>query len=128
MGKEIFVFGSNLAGIHGAGSALEAAKNHGAIHGKGVGIQGNSYAIPTKGKFFNVLTLDAIKNYVDQFIEYAKSHPEDKFNIVAIGCGLAGYLPKEIAPYFTKVPDNCVLPVEFQDCMPIRLTPNNARD
>lgn len=115
MPREIFVFGSNLAGIHGAGSALEAAKNHGAVYGNGVGIQGTSYAIPTKGKFFNVLTLDAIKNYVDGFIGYANSHPNDTFKVVAIGCGLAGYTPAEIGPMFNKAPANCILPIEFRE-------------
>jgi hypothetical protein len=115
MTREIFVFGSNLKGMHGAGSALEALTNHGAIRGKGVGPQGNSYAIPTKNHFLNVLPIDTIKNYVDNFIEYAKDHPEDTFNIVAIGCGLAGYLPEDIAPLFHKAPENCILPIEFQN-------------
>lgn len=115
MEKEIFVFGSNLGGMHGAGSALEALKKHGAIYGRGVGPQGNSYAIPTKNQFFNTLPLDAIRNYVNDFIAYAEDHADDTFKVVAIGCGLAGFTPAEIGPLFNKAPKNCILPIEFQE-------------
>lgn len=115
MGKEIFVFGSNLGGFHGAGSALEAYRNHGAISGRGIGIQGNSYAIPTKNRFLNTIPINVIKIHVDNFMEYASRNPEDIFRIVAIGCGLAGYTPEEIGPLFHKVPKNCILPIEFQE-------------
>lgn len=113
MTTDIFVFGSNLAGRHGAGSALEAIKKHGALRGQGWGIQGRSYAIPTKGWSMTTLPLHAIEHHVLEFIQFAKDHPEFKFNIVAIGCGLAGYTAKEIAPMFRDVPDNCLLPNEF---------------
>ena len=82
----IFVFGSNLGGYHSKGSALEARKNHGAIYGKGVGFQGFSYAIPTRDKNLNVLPIEKIKQYVDEFIEFANNHPEYTFNVVKIGC------------------------------------------
>ena len=104
---KVFVFGSNLAGIHGAGSAKEAYNKHGAIPGLGFGRQGNSYAIPTKDKRINTLSLDEIKPYVDVFLSYAEAHPETDFDIVDIGCGLAGYTPEQIAPLFKDAPDNC---------------------
>jgi|SRR6185312_2022823 len=110
---EIFVFGSNLAGLHGAGSAAEAHKNHGAVWGRGVGPYGNSYAIPTKDKAIRTMPLEEIKRYVDQFIKYAQEHKGMRFRIVAIGCGLAGYRPEQIAPMFRHAPSNCILPLEF---------------
>ena len=109
----VFVFGSNLAGRHGARSAREALKNHGAIYGYGIGRQGNSYAIPTKDAFMAVMHLGAIKSYVDEFLEYARAHPTTTFDVVAIGCGLAGYTPEQIAPMFREAPVNVNLPPEF---------------
>jgi hypothetical protein len=111
----IFVFGSNLAGRHGAGSALEAKKNWGAITGVGHGRQGNSYAIPTKDEKLSTLPLDIIKFYVDRFQAYAYLHPNLEFHVVPIGCGLAGYTPKEIAPMFDCILDNVKLPKEFKE-------------
>lgn len=111
---EIFVFGSNLAGRHGKGAALFAKENHGAIYGKGWGRQGNSYGIPTKGWKLEVLPLTEIEKYVIIFLQYAMENPELEFKVTAIGCGLAGYLPEEIAPFFKNVPKNVHLPKEFQ--------------
>lgn len=114
MPKEIFVFGSNLAGRHGKGAALYARLHHGAIYGQGNGLQGNSYAIPTKDVYIRTLPLDTIQFYVDTFKEVAARYPEDTFNITRIGCGLAGYKDSDIAPLFKGAPDNCKLPVEWQ--------------
>lgn len=111
--SEIFVFGSNLAGRHGAGSALEAVKYHGAKHGRGWGHFGNSYAIPTKDRHLRVLPLQLIDQFVRGFVAFAKAHPEYTFNVVAIGCGLAGYRPDQIAPFFEDAPPNVQLPREF---------------
>lgn len=108
--RQIFVFGSNLAGRHGAGSALEAVYNHGAIHGKGSGIQGNSYAIPTKDHALRVMSLDEIERYVQGFITYAAIYDDCVFNVVKIGCGLAGYREDQIAPMFKFATKNVNLP------------------
>lgn len=108
--EEIFVFGSNLAGIHGAGSAKCAFKEHQARYGVGYGPTGNAFAIPTKDHFLNVLPLSVINNYVNGFINYANLHPEFIFKVVRIGCGLAGYKDSEIAPMFKAAPSNCLLP------------------
>lgn len=106
----IFVFGSNLAGRHGKGSALLARQRYGAVYGIGVGRTGNAYAIPTKDENIKTLPIHRIKYYVDQFIDYANQHPELTFEVVKVGCGLAGYNEDEIKPLFKGCPDNCHLP------------------
>lgn len=106
---KIFVFGSNLAGRHGAGAARDAVRFHGAIYGLGTGLQGSSYAIPTKGLRMEVLPLPEIKKHVDTFIEFARRHQEMTFKVTRIGCGLAGYVDAQIAPMFVGAPEN----VEF---------------
>ena len=100
--RRIFVFGSNAAGRHGKGSALEAVRKHGAIYGVGSGPQGNSYAIPTKDDRLKVLPLSSINYYVERFLLHAAVTPECHFDVVEIGCGLAGYAPEEIAPMFRR--------------------------
>lgn len=111
--NEIFVFGSNLAGRHGAGAALLAAKQFGAKRGVGEGITGYCYALPTKDENIQVLPLREIDCYVVEFLNYAASHPYLTFLVTKIGCGLAGYSVDEIAPMFRNAPKNIVLPVEF---------------
>jgi hypothetical protein len=113
--KEIFVFGSNLAGRHGAGAALFALKNHGAMYHCGQGIQGNSYGIPTKDLYIRTLPLDTIQLYVDEFIQFVNEHPELTFNVTKIGCGLAGYKEEQIAPMFKGAPINCNLPEGWRE-------------
>jgi hypothetical protein len=112
--QEIFVFGSNLAGRHGAGAAKFARENYGAVYGEGIGHHGNSYAIPTKDFVLKTLTLDAIQRHVNDFLEYANNNPSLIFKLTPIGCGLAGYSPKDIAPMFVNAPPNVRLPLEFQ--------------
>lgn len=114
MSKEIFVFGSNLAGRHGAGAAKYAFEHHGAKYGRGVGLQGNSYAIPTKDAQLRTLPLSTIQGYVDQFLNFARLRSELIFNVTPIGCGLAGYKYEDIAPFFTEAPENVRLPEEFK--------------
>ena len=113
MTREIFVFASNLAGKHHGGSAREAVEKHGALYGHGIGMQGNSYAIPTLDHEFQKLTLDEINAHVKTFLAFASAHRECMFRIVAIGCGIAGFSPAQIAPMFTDAPTNCILPLEF---------------
>lgn len=112
--REIFVFGSNRAGRHGKGAALHALKNHGAIYGVGEGLQGNSYAIPTKDAFLRRLSRPAIEAAVRRFWLFAHDHPEMVFNVTRIGCGLAGYKDYQIAPMFQGFPKNCNLPPEWR--------------
>ena len=108
--NEIFVFGSNLAGAHGGGAARIAVEQFGAIMGQGVGLQGQSYAIPTMQGGVNT-----IAPYVDEFIAFAKQHPELTFLVTRIGCGIAGFSPRQIAPLFTGAVDvkNIHLPQDF---------------
>ena len=110
--NEIFVFGSNLAGVHGGGAARLAYERFGAIWGQGVGLHGQTYAIPTMQG-----GVESIKPYVDEFIRFAKQHPEQKFMVTKIGCGIAGFKVDEIAPLFYHAIDskNIVLPKEFDD-------------
>lgn len=114
---EIFVFGSNLAGRHGAGSARFAKQHFGAITGVGVGRMGMSYAIPTKDRALKVLPLTTIAGHVKDFLDYARAHTEFTFLVVAIGCGLAGYKAADIAPMFRNAPTNVRLPQEFRDVL-----------
>ncbi len=111
---EIFVFGSNLAGRHGKGAALEARENWGAIYGQGWGRQGNSYAIPTKTKFFDPIRLKYIRTSVLDFLRYAEQHPDLTFKLTPIGCGLASYRPEQIGPMFDGAPSNVIIPREFK--------------
>jgi len=112
--NEIFVFGSNLAGMHGGGAAWIAYERFGAIMGQGVGLQGQSYAIPTMQG-----GVETIKPYVDEFIEFASKHPEYKFLVTKIGCGIAGFRVEEIAPLFAEAidMDNVILPEDFVEVM-----------
>jgi hypothetical protein len=104
---EIFVFGSNLSGIHGAGAAKEARYRYGAIWGRGTGIMGRSYAIPTKDRSIDTLPLLKIKPWIDEFIKFATDNPTMKFYVSRIGCGYAGYDDYDIAPLFRSAPTNC---------------------
>lgn len=112
--NEVFVFGSNLAGQHGGGAARIAYGEFGAIWGQGVGMQGQSYAIPTMHG-----GVAEIKPYVDQFIEYAKQHPDLVFLVTRIGCGIAGFSDEQIAPLFKEAIDveNIILPHDFVVCL-----------
>ena len=108
--NEIFVFGSNLQGNHAGGAAAIADRKFGAIWGQGVGLQGQSYAIPTMHG-----GIDKIKPYVDEFIEFAKQNPNLKFLVTRIGCGIAGFTEEEMAPLFASGADveNVYLPDTF---------------
>ena len=124
--NEIFVFGSNLAGIHGAGAALYAKLHHGApyiknvtarwgVKGKnGVGLQGSAYAIPTKDEWIKTLPIERIEPFVKEFIEFAKANPVMNFNVARIGCGLAGYKEHQIAPLFEGSSSN--VKFNWEDC------------
>jgi DNA-binding Lrp family transcriptional regulator len=105
--NEIFVFGSNLRGMHGGGAAYIAHRKFGAIMGQGVGLQGQSYAIPTMQG-----GVETIKPYVDEFIEFAKEHQNLTFLVTRIGCGIAGFTDNEISPLFNAAHEveNIVLP------------------
>jgi Protoheme ferro-lyase (ferrochelatase) len=107
---EVFVFGSNLGGFHGGGAARAAFNKFGAVWGQGVGLQGQSYAIPTMQG-----GVETIKPYVDEFIRFAAGHPEKRFLVTPIGCGIAGFTAEEIAPLFADARglENISLPESF---------------
>ena len=111
---EIFVFGSNLAGQHGGGAARGAYEKFGAVWGQGVGLQGQSYAIPTMQG-----GVETIKPYVDDFIALAREWDQTTFLVTRIGCGIAGFTDEEIAPLFAEAMNlyNVVLPKSFVDIL-----------
>lgn len=115
--KWCFVFGSNLKGIHGAGSALVAKQHFGAQLGKGIGLSPNntSYAIPTKSDPYTTLTLEEIQKHVETFKQITYTHPELNFWITAVGTGLAGYTHSQIAPLFKHCNTNVSFPVEWKE-------------
>lgn len=112
--NQVFVFGSNLAGMHGGGAARVARLRFGAVMGNGVGMQGRSYAIPTMQG-----GTETIRPYVNDFIAYAKEHPELTFLVTPIGCGIAGFEPEDIAPLFEEASnvENIWLPKSFWEVL-----------
>ena len=112
--NDIFVFGSNLAGAHAGGAARLAHQKFGAVWGNGVGLQGNSYAIPTMQG-----GVETIEPFIDEFIKFAKNHPELTFYVTRIGCGIAGFSKEEIAPLFKEALKiyNIRLPKDFVDIL-----------
>lgn len=114
--NEVFVFGSNLSGFHGAGAAKLAFEKFGAEYGLGYGYSGQTYAIPTKShRFQRTLKTFEIGGYVTEFIGFATCNSELTFLVTEIGCGLAGYKPSDIAPLFSEAKDipNIHLPQRF---------------
>jgi len=112
--QPIFVFGSNLAGIHGAGAARYAFIHKGAVWGEGVGLHGSSYALPTKDRHILTLPRFVVEDQVALFIDTARKHPELAFQVTRVGCGLAGFNDKDIAPMFKGAPTNCQFDSEWK--------------
>lgn len=110
----IFVFGSNLAGLHGKGAALVAKHMYGAEQFVGEGITGSAYALPTKDRWLRVRNVYDVKRSVCDFLRYAKEHPDKKFFVTRVGCGLAGFKNYDIAPMFRGAPSNCNFPVQWR--------------
>ena len=112
-GNEIFVFGSNLAGMHDGGAARTAYNKFGAVWGQGVGLQGQCYAIPTMHG-----GVDKIRPYVDEFLDFARQHTELTFLVTRVGCGIAGFTDEEMAPLFKAALnlENVVLPRQWVEC------------
>lgn len=107
-----FVYGSNLRGAHGAGAALAAYTEYGAVYGQGIGFAGKSYAIPTKDADIRTLPLSSVRIYVEQFVAVSQVAGR-YFFVTAVGTGLAGYRHREIAPLFKGV-KNCWLPSDWE--------------
>lgn len=115
--NEIFVFGSNASGFHGGGAAAFAMRQFGAVWGQGEGMQGKSYAIPT------MEGLPALKEAIDRFVKYADEHPELRFLVTRIGCGIAGYTAEQIAPMFNECIhlENVSLPSDFWKVLGLKM-------
>jgi hypothetical protein len=115
LNHEVFVFGSNLSGRHGKGAAKTALK-WGAKWGQAAGMQGKTYGIPTKdASIRRTLSIEEIKPFVNDFIAWSKFHTSKTFYVTEIGCGLAGYAPKDVAPLFLEAinVENIHLPAKF---------------
>jgi hypothetical protein len=113
--NEVFVFGSNLSGIHGKGAA-KTAKKWGAKNGEGEGLFGKTYALPTvKEKIRGTLSLSKIAHHIEVFGECVRANPDKVFLVTEVGCGLAGLKVEDVAPLFkglAKEP-NIVFPQSF---------------
>lgn len=105
--NEIFVFGSNADGLHHGGAARFAYESFGAVWGEGHGLNGQTYAIDTMSGF------DVLRDNVRDFVAFAVGHPELRFLVTEVGCGIAGYSPAQVAPLFSGSPDNVALPESF---------------
>lgn len=121
---EIFVFGSNLGGFHGGGAAKIAYEKFGAVWGQGMGPQGQCYAIPTMHG-----PLSGIKPYVDEFLQYAKAHPMNRFLLTRVGCGIAGFKDDDMAPLFAEALNipNIAVPVEWLPSMVYHCPPQSKK-
>jgi hypothetical protein len=112
--RDVFVFGSDLAGRHASGDALVALRRYGAVYGRGMGLQGRSYAIPVRDEKGKHLPIAVIARYVDAFLRFAVIHRETTFHVSRIGCAREAYRDDEVAPLFTGAPPNCRLPKGWQ--------------
>lgn len=110
----IFVFGSNERGVHGAGAAKFAHQHKGAVWGRGYGLFGQSFAIPTKDLTIETLPLPKIQEYIGGFRRFAQEHPELQFQVTCLGCGLAGLRDDQVAPAFRKAPANCYFDLKWE--------------
>jgi hypothetical protein len=110
----VFVFGSNLAGRHGAGAAKYAMDYLSAQYGTGLGLTGHAYALPTKDYDINTLPIRAVEYFIRGFMKVAAS-TNKKYFVTALGTGLAGFTHADIAPIFKGAPTNCVFPIEWKE-------------
>ncbi len=104
---DVFVFGSNAGGLHGGGAARIAHERFGAVWGEGRGHHGQTYAIDTMSG------LETLAREAGDFVAYAAAHPELRFLLTPVGCGIAGYTPEQVAPLFAGIPANVTVPASF---------------
>lgn len=108
---EVFVFGSNAHGAHGGGAARQAHRQFGAVWGQSEGLQGQSYGIDSMSG------LGVLQEHAARFIAFAARHPELRFLLTEVGCGIAGHTPEQVAPFFRGAPENVVLPERFRQVL-----------
>lgn len=114
----IFVFGSNLSGIHGGGAARFAHIHKGAVMGVGEGLTGDCYALPTVGEGITRMQYADALPHIQKFLQFAKDHPDLEFQVTRVGCGLAGFTDAQIAPLFRDAPSNCLFDTAWSGWMP----------
>ncbi|MBI2803336.1 MAG: hypothetical protein HYX63_24225 [Gammaproteobacteria bacterium] len=112
--EPVFVFGTNVAGVHDEGTAVAATRFHGATAGVWNGMAGNSYAIPYRSSDRKLLGAKHLSEYVATFLEFAKSHPATIFRVARFGCEKDAYLDRDMAPLFRNAPSNCAIPALWQ--------------
>jgi hypothetical protein len=114
----IFVFGSNLQGIHGAGAALFAKNERGAVMNEEEGLFGQSYALPTcglwDGRRFPALPIGVVQRNVEEFLYLATRRGDLHFQVTRVGCGLAGLRDEDVAPMFQHASRNCLFDTAWQ--------------
>lgn len=111
--NQIFVFGSNLAGEHAGGAALQAKEQFGAIEGQGEGLQGQSYAFPTLDlKMNKQIKLDLDMSVAKLYGE-CNDHPDKEFLLTKVGCGIAKYPESFMRSLFINHPNNLILPKDW---------------
>jgi hypothetical protein len=114
----IFVFGSSLDGNHAGGAARFAYLHHGAVMGIGEGLTGNSYALPTVGIKFAPMTFGLVFEHIRTFINFTRQHPDLKFQVTRIGCGIAGFKDSDIAAVFADASANCLFDEAWREFLP----------
>lgn len=115
--NERFVFGSNLAGRHGAGAARQAMDDFGAEYGVGEGLTGSAYAFPTLDEHFQKVPLRSLVASRDRLYATAAQHPELTFLLTKVGCGLAGFEESTMRALFCAPvarPANIILPEDWR--------------
>ena len=109
-GDVVFVFGSNPEGRHGKGAAKVAVESFGAVYGQGEGLQGHSYALPTKdlrikenNGFRSISEKDIVAN-ISKMYECARQNPDRQFMVAYTNAPeettLNGYSGREMAAMF----------------------------
>lgn len=112
--NEVFVFGSNMAGRHGAGAALQAAQEWGAERGVGEGITGQCYAFPTLGSHLELIPAHWLEQSRDKLYEACMARPDKRFLLTKVGCGIAGYPESLMRGLFENPPSNLILPEDWK--------------
>ena len=113
--NQIFVFGSNMKGRHAGGAARHAVESFGAVEGQGIGMQGQSYAVPTIDEYMIPLPIWAIQKYLKKLRKYAIENPDKEFLLTPVGTGIAGHSLSDIKKTLPKFPANVMLVGEWED-------------
>ena len=113
--NQIFIFGSNLAGKHVGGAALQAKEEFGAEEGVGEGLTGQCYAFPTLNEKNKKRTKQELEESIKKLWICCVSYfGEKEFLLTKVGCGIAGYKESYIKALFRGFPRNLIKPKDWQ--------------